>query len=51
MNYLITQELAQAILDYLVERPFREVFALVEHLRNIKPEAVTTEAVTTEAVE
>jgi hypothetical protein len=35
-DFKISQDLAQRILDYLVERPFREVHALVGDLRAIE---------------
>lgn len=37
MNYLIPQELAQTIFNYLVERPFREVAPMVAGLQAVRP--------------
>lgn len=37
MDYLISKELAQAILDYLVAHPYREVVTLVQALQQLKP--------------
>ncbi len=36
MNLIITQELAQKILNYLTEKPFKEVFQLVNELSQLK---------------
>lgn len=36
MNFVITHSLAQAILDYLAERPYKEVVHLISGLTQIK---------------
>jgi hypothetical protein len=38
MNYIITQELAQAILNYLSKRPYEEVFRFINELQKLTPE-------------
>jgi len=38
MSYVISQELAQALLNYLAQRPYAEVFELVAALQAL-PEA------------
>jgi hypothetical protein len=38
MNYIMPEELGQEILNYLVERPYKEVFVLVAKLQAMKPE-------------
>ena len=38
MNYIMPEELGQEILNYLVERPYKEVFTLVMKLQSMKPE-------------
>ena len=38
MNYIISQELAQALLNYIVTKPYAEVFQLVQQLQALKPE-------------
>jgi len=38
MNYIMPEELGQEILNYLVERPYKEVFILVSKLQAMKPE-------------
>jgi len=34
-NFVITEQLAQAIADYLVTRPYREVAGMVQGLHNL----------------
>lgn len=36
-SYEITHELAQKIIDYLVERPYKEVAALLAEIHKIQP--------------
>lgn len=36
-KYEISQELANAILSYLIERPYKETYILIEELRKLKP--------------
>lgn len=38
MNYIMPEELGQEILNYLVERPYKEVFTLVLKIQSMKPE-------------
>ncbi len=38
MNYVISQELAQALLNYIVTKPYAEVFQFVQQLQALKPE-------------
>jgi hypothetical protein len=38
MNYIMTQELGQKVLNYLAERPYGEVFALIAEFQAMKPE-------------
>lgn len=38
MNYIVPQELGQEIRNYLVERPYKEVFTLVLKIQSMKPE-------------
>ena len=38
MNYIMPEELGQEILNYLIERPYKEVFTLVMKLQSMKPE-------------
>lgn len=37
MNYVIPQQLAQAILDYLAAHPYREVAPLVAAMQQLQP--------------
>ena len=37
MNYVISEELAQTILQYLVYRPYREVATMVYGLNTLQP--------------
>jgi hypothetical protein len=37
MNFEISKELAQAILNYLITKPYVEVSTLIEELKKIKP--------------
>jgi len=37
MQYIIEDKLAQAILNYLTEKPYREVAALINALSKMKP--------------
>jgi len=37
MELIIKQELAQAILDYLVQKPYREVAPLINEMQKLKP--------------
>lgn len=50
MKFIIEQELAQAILNYLVDRPYREVAAMVSGLQAIPvvPELADPETLTEE---
>ena len=36
MNLIIPQELAQAILNYLVSRPYVDVFQFIEQLKGLQ---------------
>lgn len=37
MNLIISKELAQAIANYLQERPFKEVALLLQEMAKLKP--------------
>lgn len=37
MNFIIPKELAQAILDYLAQHPYREVAAMVQAMQQLNP--------------
>lgn len=37
MKYIIEQEIAQLILDYLAQRPFKEVASLIFKIQEMKP--------------
>lgn len=37
MDFKISQELAQELLNYLSERPYREVFKFINGLAGLKP--------------
>lgn len=50
MNFLVPQALAQAILDYLVQRPYAEVHQLVASFQQI-PRAPETVEPALEAAE
>ncbi len=53
MKYEIEERLAQAVLDYLSTRPYREVFSLVSGLTSLKKiedgESVTDDRETVDA--
>lgn len=36
MNFLISQEFAQELLNYLATKPFQEVFQLINKLQQLK---------------
>ena len=36
-EFVISENVAQAILEYLASRPYREVFELIAALQSIKP--------------
>lgn len=36
MNFLISQDLAQELLNYLATKPFQEVFQLINKLQQLK---------------
>lgn len=36
MNFIISQELAQELLNYLATKPFQEVFQLINKLQQLK---------------
>ncbi len=38
MNYIISQELAQTLLNYIATKPYAEVFQLIGQLQALKPE-------------
>lgn len=42
MDFLIPQPLAQAILDYLANHPYREVAPFVQALQQLKPAPAST---------
>lgn len=37
MEFKISQELAQAILNYLAEKPYKETFMLIAELQKLTP--------------
>lgn len=37
MNFKMPQEHLNEILNYLVQKPYREVFSLIEHLKQASP--------------
>jgi len=37
MEFKISQELAQALLNYLAEKPYKETFMLVAELQKLQP--------------
>lgn len=43
MNLIISQELAQAILNYLTTRPYIEVFRFIDQLQKLSPEQLDKE--------
>jgi hypothetical protein len=36
MNLIIPRDLAQAIMNYLITKPYAEVFQFIEHLKMLK---------------
>lgn len=36
MNLIIPRDLAQAIMNYLITKPYAEVFQFIEHLKGLK---------------
>lgn len=44
MKYEVNQELLQAVIDYLVERPYKEVASLINGLAQVKPTQPLTES-------
>lgn len=44
MNLQINQELAQAILNYLVTKPYAEVYGLVQGIQKLQPVEVPNDS-------
>jgi hypothetical protein len=44
MNLLIDKDFAQALLNYLADRPYKEVFQFIVGMQQLKEEKVTNTA-------
>ena len=49
MKFEITQDLAQALLNYLAKKPYRETFQLIAEIQKLKP--IEEEPVKTQGIE